>query len=382
LSSSNQLTNAVTSGDESAVKALLTDGADVNERTSGGQTALILAVIFGHTHLVHLLVNFGADPQLRDNLGLNAIDWAKRRGLTEVLDVLENAPHQPARETKIVVNLEEPEKDPTEAQPKLETDSREILSEDEKSRRWLAGLKQRLREQELRRLNRNESAREVLSESPNPSEPAQPQLPEQESVTIGTKPARILEPTKDVSVSTTNRKRCPKCNAIYNGDLVSYCVHHIVPLVDVDQPVISEPPKTNPPLFWVLVIMTLGVSIVLASLITNYLYKTSRAAARTTASQPPKVQKGLPVLGGDLVGMEVSLPEAECPINGQGLLSGTVTVHVLVDKNGQVYWARGSGGDWLMRGAATEAAMKSTFSPEKLRSRETEGTITYKFNPQ
>jgi ankyrin repeat protein len=146
LSSSNQLTNAVTSGDESAVKALLTDGADVNERTSGGQTALILAVIFGHTHLVHLLVNFGADPQLRDNLGLNAIDWAKRRGLTEVLDVLENAPHQPARETKIVVNLEEPEKDPTEAQPKLETDSREILSEDEKSRRWLAGLKQRLRE--------------------------------------------------------------------------------------------------------------------------------------------------------------------------------------------------------------------------------------------
>jgi hypothetical protein len=341
LSSSNQLTNAVTSGDESAVKALLTDGADVNERTSGGQTALILAVIFGHTHLVHLLVNFGADPQLRDNLGLNAIDWAKRRGLTEVLDVLENAPHQPARETKIAVNLEEPEKDPTEAQPKLETDSREILSEDEKSRRWLAGLKQRLREQELRRLNRNESAREVLSESPNPSEPAQPQLPEQESVTIGTKPARILEPTKDVSVSTTNRKRCPKCNAIYNGDLVSYCVHHIVPLVDVDQPVISEPPKTNPPLFWVLVIMTLGVSIVLASLITNYLYKTSRAAARTAASQPPKVQKGLPVLGGDLVGMEVSLPEAECPINGQGLLSGTVTVHVLVDKNGMERSARG-----------------------------------------
>lgn len=369
----------------------MTDGADVNERTSGGQTALILAVIFGHTHLVHLLVNFGADPQLRDNLGLNAIDWAKRRGLTEVLDVLENAPPPPARETKPVVNLEEPAGDATEAQPKLEIDSREILSEDEKSRRWLAGLKQRLREQELRSLNRNESAREVLStreglsKGVNPPEPAQPQLPEQETETIGTGPARILVPPKDVSVSTTNRKRCPKCNEIYNGDLVSYCVHHIVPLVDADQPVISEPPTTNPtnpPLFWVLVIMTLCISIVLASLITSYLYKTNRAAARTAASEPPKVQKGLPVLGGDLVGMEVSLPEAECPINGQGLLSGTVTVHVMVDKNGQVYWARGSGGDWLMRGAATEAAMKSTFSPQKLRSRETEGTITYTFNPQ
>jgi hypothetical protein len=56
-------------------------------------------------------------------------------------------------------------------------------------------------------------------------------------------------------------------------------------------------------------------------------------------------------------------------------------VRVLVDKKGQVSWAKGSGGDWLMRGAATEAAMKSTFSPEQLRRRETEGTITYTFKP-
>jgi hypothetical protein len=53
----------------------------------------------------------------------------------------------------------------------------------------------------------------------------------------------------------------------------------------------------------------------------------------------------------------------------------------MVDRNGQVYWARGAGGDWLMRGAATDAALKSTFSPEKLRGRETEGTITYTFKP-
>jgi len=48
---------------------------------------------------------------------------------------------------------------------------------------------------------------------------------------------------------------------------------------------------------------------------------------------------------------------------------------------GQVYKARGSGGDWLMRGCATEAAMKSTFDPEKLNDREAEGTITYTFKP-
>ena len=93
------------------------------------------------------------------------------------------------------------------------------------------------------------------------------------------------------------------------------------------------------------------------------------------------MQKGTPELSGELVGKSVLLPEAECPVKGQEPVSGIVTVRVMVDKAGQVYWARGAGGDWLMRGCSTEAAMKSTFAPEKLRGRETEGTITYTFKP-
>jgi hypothetical protein len=89
----------------------------------------------------------------------------------------------------------------------------------------------------------------------------------------------------------------------------------------------------------------------------------------------------LPELTGDLAGKAVSLPEAECPLRGSDPVSGTVTVYIIVARNGQVYKARALGGDWLMRGAATEAAMKSTFDPEKLRTRETEGTITYTFKP-
>ena len=106
------------------------------------------------------------------------------------------------------------------------------------------------------------------------------------------------------------------------------------------------------------------------------------AAERVAAEQvKPPLQKGTAEVGGDLVGKAVSLPDAECPVKGPEPVTGTVTVRVMVDKNGQVYWARGAGGDWLMRGAATEAAMKSTFSPEKLRGRQTEGTITYTFKP-
>src|SRR4051812_35414761 len=100
MSSAVPLTQAVTAGDVDAVNAALAAGADVNERNNGGQTALILAVIFSHTDLVHLLVQAGANPRLRDNLGLDAIEWAQRRGLTNVVDLF-TKPLVPTRiETK------------------------------------------------------------------------------------------------------------------------------------------------------------------------------------------------------------------------------------------------------------------------------------------
>jgi hypothetical protein len=387
LSSTIPLTQAVTSGDENAVSALLANGADVNETTGGGQTALILAVIFGHTSLVQLLVNAGADPQLRDNLGLNAIEWAQRRGLTEALTILTNAPHSNSRPGRILINLDEPEVVAKPSPTQRNGEVKETVSPDEKSRRWIAGLKQRLHEQELRRLNRNEPRPESpkIEEEPPRSELVEAKPPATETVEPSPEPvakrpsSRIITPPP--SSPTGKRKRCPRCNAIYNGDLVSYCAHHIVPLVDADEPIISEPPKTNPPLFWILVIITLTGSIVAGSLITTYLYKSNRAAAESAADQQTTLQKGLPEVGAELASKAVSLPEAECPVKGPDPVSGTVTVRIMVDKNGQVYWARGSGGDWLMRGAATEAAMKSTFAPEKLRGRETEGTITYTFKP-
>jgi hypothetical protein len=387
LSSSIPLTHAVQSGDESAVSALLANGADANESTSGGQTALILAVIFGHTNLVQLLVKAGADPQLRDNLGLNAIEWAQRRGLTEALDILTGTKPASATPSRTTIKIEEPEKVVTEPPP-----TERGADEGEKSRRWVAGLKQRLDEQEQRRLNRNEpppAPQPVAGEPPPLEAPHTPVIepplvqriaaPEIVKPEPATKPAhstgRVITPPPAVS-TPAKRKRCPQCNAIYS-DMVAYCAHHIVPLVDADEPIISEPPKMNASLFWILVLITLTGSIVVGTLVTTYLYKSNRDAA--AAAQQGIVQKGTPELSAELVGKAVSLPEAQAPVNGPEPQSGIVIVRVMVDAKGQVYWARGSGGDWLMRGAATEAAMKSTFSPEKLRGRETEGTITYTF---
>src|SRR6185503_193213 len=122
---------------------------------------------------------------------------------------------------------------------------------------------------------------------------------------------------------------------------------------------------------WILLIITIAGSLILGSLITTYVNKTNQAATPVAAEQKT-VQKGTPELSPEFAGKAVSLPEAECPLKGSESLSGTVIVRILVDKNGQVNWARGSGGDWLMRGCSTEAAMKSTFDPKKLRSREVE----------
>ena len=387
MSSSIPLTNAVQSGDEQAVSALLANGADVNETTGGGQTALILAVIFGHTNIVRLLMKAGADPQLRDNLGLNATEWAQRRGLSEAVAILTNSERPSTPPRRITIPVEPPVTTQAPRNDEVrDNGAKEAVSEAEKSNRWLAGIKQRLHEQELRRLNRNEPEPEKPPVVEPPKVPEQPEPPPPEPepppppARSVTPPPRILTPPPTPEVKKSTRKRCPQCNAIYNSELVAYCAHHIVPLVDADEPIVTDPaPKSNPPLFWILLIITLAGSIVAGSLITTYIYKSRQTETQAAAEQNRPMQKGMPELSGELVGKSVSLPEAECPVKGAEPVTGTVTVHIMVDKSGQVYWARGAGGDWLMRGCATEAAMKSTFAPEKLRNRETEGTITYTF---
>ncbi len=389
----------MTSGDESAVSALVAAGADVNETTSGGQTPLILAVIFGHTKLVRLLVDAGADPYVRDNLGLDAIEWAQRRGLREALSILTNGTKSATPPKETAVNIQEPEEAVPAAPPPdpPAPQERESVTDDEKSRRWVSGLKQRLDELEGRKRNRNEPRQQHREPAPIKQPlPSRSVVPKQVPV-VQTKPApaisesvatkelprptgRILTAPPENDVPAPKRKRCPKCNEVYNGELVSYCPHHVVPLIDVDQPIIPEPPKRNRALFWIMVAVTLSGSIVVGSLITAYMYKSNQAAARSAAPSQSNIQKGVPEVGGDLAGKAVSLPEAQCPVVGPPV-SGIVTVRVTVDRKGQVHFARASGGDWLMRGAATEAAMKSTFAAEKLRSRETGGTIIYTFKP-
>jgi hypothetical protein len=465
------LTQAVTSGDAGAVSTVLANGADVNERTGGGQTPLILATIFGHTHLIPLLLEAGADPLLRDNLGLNAVDWAQRRGATEAIEVLTNKRGQgSSNEARTETRSREATRPiPSvtgSAPPERNTDKHRSVSSEEKSQRWLAGLKQRIAEQSQQITDSQRDASEgtnifmrqpepppeipelpsptpeipelpspqpeipkpgpdvpelpkpelpdVPPELPEPAPAPQPEIPSEPPISEPptteppvTEPPvaqmraskaqlqhHVTEPSvSQIAIETepkpprsrSGRKRCPKCGAIYNSELVAYCAHHFVPLVDADEPpIISEPSKTSGVMFWMIIIITLTGSLVVGSVLTAFFYGSTRAEPQQAASSPPTptaVQKGTPVAGPELEGKVASLPIAECPLNGQEAIPGTVVVHIVIDKTGVVKSARATGGDWLLRGAASEAAMKSTFTPEKLRSRETEGTITYTFEP-
>ena len=345
MSSAVPLTQAVTSGDASAVKVALANGADVNERNNGGQTALILAVIFGHTDLVQLLVKAGANPRLRDNLGLDAVEWAQRRGLP--LELFGAPPVAP--------------------EPQIDTD--------EKSRKWLAGVKQRIQEQSAARIQPA-----VVAPEPEPET-----VPEPEPA-----PAPAPAPAVAAPAKSSKRKRCPKCNAIYNGELVAYCAHHVVELVDadagiLDTPAVNNSSITSSPLLWILIFVTVSIAAFTAYMISSQL--STAIIPDTSASTPRHPQsflKGTPVAEGDLAGKEVKLAEAQCPVfegdtRPKTNTALTINVHVKLDKAGKVYWARADGNDEALRDAATEAATQSTFSADKLRGRETEGTISYTF---
>lgn len=69
LAKNEQLLTAVEAGDLSRVKALLHAGANVNTRTSGGLTALSLAVIRGYDEIALLLLDHGASLDARDKSG-------------------------------------------------------------------------------------------------------------------------------------------------------------------------------------------------------------------------------------------------------------------------------------------------------------------------
>ena len=90
------LIRAADRGHVDIVAALLETDIDVNHVNRLNWTALLEAVILGdggerHTEVVRLLVDAGADVTLADGDGVTPLEHARRRGFTEMVDIMETA---------------------------------------------------------------------------------------------------------------------------------------------------------------------------------------------------------------------------------------------------------------------------------------------------
>lgn len=87
----SEFIDAARGGDVERVRSLLAEGAEIDTREDGGQTALIAAAGHGHGSVVRLLLEDGADVSLRTEDGVSALTAAKAAGAAAIVDMLRDA---------------------------------------------------------------------------------------------------------------------------------------------------------------------------------------------------------------------------------------------------------------------------------------------------
>ena len=379
---------------------------DVNAPNDTGQTPITLAIITGQYNLIALLIRARANPFVRDNTGLNAIDWAERKGRPDLGHFM----LKQSRSDLAPNNIALPE--PDHLTPEAETQSPQ-LSAEEKARKFVAGLKQRIEEQAHREpvAQREPTAHRepTLHREPTPQRepiPHREPTPQPQSANtplIEHKPVSMTLPIPDIGLhqetkpkplipaeqptqTASHKKRCPECGAIYDSELLGYCAYHVVPLVplsdlDAAVPLHSSSRSRAATLLWILAGVALVGGALAGGLIMKQLFTgTPDEPVTVTGAKPaPKPQRGIASLSSRLEGKALSLPEPEVPANTVKQPT-QIFVKVKLNSEGQVFAATSEEGDQVLRDAAIEAAKKSTFAIEKFRRRwGVWGTITYTF---
>lgn len=82
---------AATNGHLEIMQLLLDENAYIDAESPNGTTPLMMAAHYGSSAAVKLLVEAGADPNIRNQLGLTAIDFAYRASRTESAEMIAEA---------------------------------------------------------------------------------------------------------------------------------------------------------------------------------------------------------------------------------------------------------------------------------------------------
>lgn len=105
-----ELRKVATQGDLAKVRALLDQGTDVNAKSEYGATALSFASDKGHTEVVKLLLERGADPNVEDTFyGSTPLVWAVYNGRVEVVKLLVAAGAKTTGAVGMAVSRNQPE---------------------------------------------------------------------------------------------------------------------------------------------------------------------------------------------------------------------------------------------------------------------------------
>lgn len=79
---------AATGAQSTTIQLLLNNHAYIDAASPNGSTPLMMAAMYGSVTAVKLLLESGADPLLKNDLGLSAIDFARRTGKTDSVEVI------------------------------------------------------------------------------------------------------------------------------------------------------------------------------------------------------------------------------------------------------------------------------------------------------
>ena len=358
-----ELLRAAARGDANRLRALLVQGTDINSTNQANQTALMLAAAFKRVEIVKLLLASGASVSIEDELGLTAADWANQQSeITELINAA-SKPIEPTRQTE-----------PTKHE---RPNSRPLVPEHQPSAppmlKGLAGAI--LRDYKPQTVDRG--VRPQPAAPPQVSEPA-PQPFNEETIDETLNRPTVSEDTLTRAVPGAARSRIFDLNSPAETPRAAS-------KVDIEVPAVKTS-SSNRWLLWVVVVLVLLVGGAFGSYRLAYLLttRTNRPAlpqpTPTPVVQLPKPNKLGPVVGGELAGAALYVPDAQYPSDSKA--SGNVTVNIRVSKKGMVVSARAIDGDQSLHSAAEKAAKSAAFSPDKLGNKASivDGTITYNFS--
>jgi uncharacterized protein len=82
---------AATSGNVQIIKLLLDKDAFINAESPNGTTPLMMAAMYGTTEAVQLLLDQGADPLMKNQLNMSAVDFANRASRPDAIQLIGDA---------------------------------------------------------------------------------------------------------------------------------------------------------------------------------------------------------------------------------------------------------------------------------------------------